>query len=170
MEEIRITEDIFKKAKKRAKELGVLNNSITSGKGNLVGMLGEELIKEKLEGEILNTYDYDIVLENGYKIEVKTKKTSVAPLPHFECSVASYNTRQKCDFYAFVRIDVEKKLGWILGFYPKDYFYKDARFHKKGEMDGSNNFRFKADCYNLPIQKLTDMPIEFRVPVERNKR
>ena len=50
-------------------------------------------------------------------------------------------------------------IGAILGFsmfvLP---FFKQATFHKKGDLDPDNNFIFKSDCYNIPISDL--FPIE----------
>ena len=42
----------------------------------------------------------------------------------------------------------------VLGSYEKEQYFKDARFLEKGKIDGNNNFRVKADCYNMPINKL----------------
>ena len=44
--------------------------------------------------------------------------------------------------------------AWILGEYDKEQYFKDAKFLKKGQIDGDNGFRVKADCYNMPINKL----------------
>ena len=45
--------------------------------------------------------------------------------------------------------------AWILGEVDKKTFYKDAEFHRRGDIDPDNGFVFKADCYNLPINKLS---------------
>ena len=39
-------------------------------------------------------------------------------------------------------------------FYNKSDYFDDAKFLKKGQVDPDNNFKVKADCYNLPINKL----------------
>ena len=46
------------------------------------------------------------------------------------------------------------KQAWYLGKISKTDFYKNATFHKKGEVDPDNNFTFKADCYNIAISQL----------------
>ena len=154
MIEIDITENVRSNAKKKATDLGKLNNSITNGEGNLAGFIGEYLVADYVKGEIHNTYNYDVMAPNGKTIDVKTKRTNYPPLEHYECSVAAFNTKQKCDAYFFVRVSNELDKGWLLGFYPKEKYFKDAKFCKKGDIDPNNNFTFKADCYNMKISKL----------------
>lgn len=146
-------------AKRKSKEMGVLNNSITEGKGNIYGFLGELLVNACIKGKVKNTYDYDICKDN-IKIDVKTKTCTSPPKPHYYCSVAAYNIRQKCDVYFFVRIMEDFSKAWILGGCSKDYFYKNAQLNKKGTIDESSDYKwkFKADCYNLPISKLKSIP------------
>lgn len=154
MIEITITSDMLQKAKIKSEEMGALNNSILDGNGNITGFLGEEVAKSILGGVSKNTYDYDIVLDSGVKIDVKTKKTKVAPKDYYECSVAAFNTKQKCDYYCFVRVNADYSKAWYLGVYPKSCYYTDAVFLRKGEVDPSNNYTVKADCYNLKISNL----------------
>ena len=154
--EVKITAEMKSAANKKAKELPSLKNSITSGQGNMVGFLGEEVAKFVLGGELKNTYDYDLILSSGKTVDVKTKKTSFEPKPHYECSVAEYNTKQRCDYYAFVRVDDQRDRAWFLGVYEKEAYYRDSKLLKKGEVDPSNNFVVKANCYNLPINKLKE--------------
>lgn len=146
------------KARRKAKEMGSLNNSITNGIGNLVGFIGEEVALKVLAEqhyEVLekNTYDYDLIAD-GVTVDVKTKATSVAPLPHYSCSIAAYNTEQKCDFYSFVRVKKDLTQAWWCGIIAKEEFYKNATFMKKGELDRDNKYVVKADCYNIPISSL----------------
>lgn len=155
--EVAITSEMKRSALQKARELPALKNSITSGQGNLVGFLGEEVAKFVLGGTLSNTYDYDLILDSGKTVDVKTKKTGFEPKPHYECSVAEYNTKQKCDYYAFVRVDDQKDRAWFLGVYEKDAYYRDAKLLKKGDIDPSNNFVVKANCYNLPIHKLQEL-------------
>jgi hypothetical protein len=44
--------------------------------------------------------------------------------------------------------------GWILGWMDKDEYLNRATFMVEGEIDPSNNFKVRADCYNLPISEL----------------
>lgn len=157
MEEIQISLGMLDIARNKANELGRLNNSILKGKGNLAGFLGEQLALSFLGGVWQNTYEYDIVLSNGERVDVKTKQTSVAPLPEYDCSVSNYNIKQKCDSYAFVRIKNDFTVGWYLGKIGKEDFQKKAIFMKKGEVDPSNNYRVRADCYNIKIHELNTL-------------
>jgi len=148
-----ISQNALRRATARAEKLPLLNNSIRGGEGSLVAYIGEEVAKNVLNGQIKDTYDYDIVYQNT-KVDVKTKERTVAPKPYYECSVADFNTKQDCDEYAFVSVLSTLKAAWYLGKISKLDFYKKAVFHRKGDIDPDNNFTFKADCYNIPISLL----------------
>jgi hypothetical protein len=154
MLEVSVSESIIEMAKVKSVEMGKLNNSITSGDGNLSGFIGEFVVSELIDAEVSNTYDYDLVTKDGIKIDVKTKRTNFTPKKNYECSIAAFNIRQKCDQYVFVRVKNDFSKAWVLGYYPKDLYFQDARFYKKGDLDPDNNFTFKADCYNLKIEDL----------------
>lgn len=157
MIETNISNEMILYARDKAIELGKLNNSILNGGGNFAGFLGEVLANSYLKGSFVNTMNYDIVLNDGTKVDVKSKQTTVIPKEDYECSVAKYNTKQECDIYLFTRIKKDLSKGWLLGWlYKKEYFEK-ARFLKKGEVDGSNKFTVRADCYNVFIKDLKDI-------------
>ena len=154
MQEIEITLDMIDKARVKAKDMGRLNNSILKGRGSLAGFIGEQIALHCLGGVWENTYEYDLILPDGSKVDVKTKQTSVTPLPEYDCSVANFNTKQECDMYAFVRVKGDLTVGWYLGSITKEDYFKKARFMKKGDIDPSNNYKVRADCYNLTIKEL----------------
>ena len=158
MIKFKISEQNLKAAEDKAKELPLLNNSIRKGEGAVVAFLGEAVAKKVLKGEFDNTYDYDVVYANGTKVDVKTKERTVPPRGNYNCTVADFNTKQKCDEYAFVSVLKDHSFAWYLGKISKKDFYKEAKFYKKGELDPdsplSTDFYFKADCYNIPISKL----------------
>lgn len=155
--ELLVTPNQYERAEKRAKELGVLNNSITHGQSNGWGMLGEEVVRDLLLcTDSDDIYNYDLKTPNGMKLEIKTKKTKMKsrPLPHFECSVCDYNSKQKCDAYVFVRVSTEIPKAWICGYKTKKEFMKEARYFKKGDRDPSNGYKVHASCYNMNISEL----------------
>ena len=145
---------MINKAKTKANQMGKLNNSITKGQGNIAGFLGEEIVLNYLNENDNNSYDYDLVLKDGRKVDVKTKRTTVKPRTNYDCSVAAFNTKQKCDVYIFCRILNDMSRGWILGYKDKKDYFDEARFMKKNQIDPANNFRVKADCYNVAIEDL----------------
>jgi len=154
-----ITSSMKRIATRNANRMGRIRNSITRGQGNSYGFLGEQITQLVLGGEIVNkgkkyNVDYDLVLDDGTTVEVKTKKTTVEPKDYYECSVAKYNTKQKCDYYAFVRVLDTKQGGWFLGVMPKEKYFINAKFLKAGTRDGDNGFLVRADCYNLAISEL----------------
>jgi hypothetical protein len=156
MIEVEVTDYMRVKARAMAKHLGKLKNSITKGEGNVAGFIGELIALQYLGGVKANTYDFDIV-SGGKTYDVKTKRCTSPPKPHYDCSVAAFNTKQRCDIYLFVRVQFEGDRpvkAWVLGQKDKAKYFKQARKLKKGEVDPSNNFKVKADCYNLSINKL----------------
>lgn len=84
--EVSITSEMLQIAKEKAKKLGELRNSITHGEGNVAGYLGELIVQKIMGGEIKDTRDYDLLSPEGVKYDVKTKRCSGVPEPHFECS------------------------------------------------------------------------------------
>jgi len=155
--EVMVTTDQYNRAEKRAEELGVLRNSITKGKSNGWGMLGEEIIRDLLKcTDSDDIYNYDLKTPGGMRLEIKTKKTSMtfAPKPYFECSVCNHNPRQRCDAYVFLRVSTKVNKAWICGFKTKENFMKEARFFKKGDTDESNGYKVHASCYNMNISEL----------------
>lgn len=153
MIEIEITESMIQWAQEMADDLGQLRNSITKGDGNLAGFVGEVCANQIIQGSIVGTKDYDII-KDGIAYDIKTKRCKNKPETYYECSVAAYNTIQKCDYYVFVRVNNEMTKAWILGKYDKEKYFKDARFLKKGQRDGDNWFKVKANCYNMKISDL----------------
>jgi hypothetical protein len=156
------TVEISKQQIERAKNLypfKELKGSITKGKSNIYGALGEIIIYDINKNKGLNvdfnsTYDYDLIIED-YRVDVKTKRTTVIPKSHYLCSISSFNTMQKCDFYFFLRINENLKECYLLGYKKKIDFFNEAIFNKKGSLD-VNGWAFKDDCYNLKIENLED--------------
>lgn len=158
MIEIVISPAMLVEARDKAAEMGQLRNSIIRGAGNIAGFIGEAIAQQVLGGKLCNTYDYDLVLDDGTKIDVKTKQTGYVPLPSYDCSIAALNTKQDCDYYAFVRVKNDFSVGWYLGVYNKDQYMKDAVFMQKGTIDPANGYVVKSDCYNIKIDQLKDKP------------
>jgi len=140
-------------SKSESKNISNLNNSITKGKGAFFGKLGERLFKKKFtESKYVNNFDHDFILRNS-RIEIKTKVRTVEPEPHFNVTVAEFNINQDCDYYVFVQIQKDLSCGYLLGYIKKSDFYKKARLNKLNESD-TQNFDFRANCYNLKINEL----------------
>jgi hypothetical protein len=155
MIDIDISKNTIQLAEEKSFEMGKLKNSIRNGAGNIYGFIGEFLVQGLIGGDLVNTFDYDLICK-GLKFDVKTKSCSSKPMDNYECSVAVFNIHQNCDYYTFVRVLENKSKGWVLGSISKIDYFKKARFCKKGEIDSKSHLRwvFKADCYNLPISEL----------------
>tara|TARA_R110000772_G_scaffold67004_1_gene148930 strand:- start:1012 stop:1512 length:501 start_codon:yes stop_codon:yes gene_type:complete len=149
----------------RAKELYTfkeLNNSITKGKGNLFGALGEIIVNDYftskgIEVDFNSTFDYDLIINNK-KVDVKTKKytSKFKPNNKWNLNISDFNTKQKCDYYFFVGVSDNLINGYIYGYIKPIDFYSKAVFNKKNEVDPNGNgiWCFRSDCYNLEIYKL----------------
>ena len=154
MIEIELSEDMVDECRPKANAIGRLNNSVTDGDGNLAGVVGEYVVHKYLNGSTWeNTFDYDLIYRDK-KIDVKTKRTSVIPMPYYECSIYDQSTHQECDGYVFVRLMKDMSKAWILGGLSKEEYFKNALHHKEGEVDTDNDFTYPADCYNISISKL----------------
>ena len=156
MVEVKIKAYWKKAALKEAEEMGSLRKSITGGAGNLAGFVGERVVADYLGVKKANTYEYDLITKKEKTYDVKTKRCKSKPLPEYTVSVCALNTKQKCDYYIFVRVDNDIKTAWILGYMSKEKFFKNAKFCKRGELDPDSNcnWRFKEDCYNMYIKDL----------------
>lgn len=134
-----------------------LNNSVMEGKSNIYGAIGELALEKYLKSknrvvDFKSTFDYDMIV-SGKKIDVKTKRTTVVPKDDYLCSVAAFNTKQRCDYYVFTRVSEKKDVAYILGYISKGDFYSRSTFYKKGDID-VNGFVFKADNYSIKIKDL----------------
>ena len=158
MIEVPITKEMLKKAKRKAKLLGVLRNSQLKGKGNIAGFLGEEIVLTALGGKSVNTYDYDILI-GRHKIEVKTKRCSVEPRPDYAVDIHASSAHQKCDWYIFVRVLKNYTKGWIVGKIRKEDFFKKAKLLKAGTIVGSNKMKLRRDNYEMYIDDLIPVKV-----------
>jgi hypothetical protein len=153
MIEITPTPEQIREAKQTSSG-NALQGSITRGAGSPAGALGEILVRDLMGYVHAPTPHYDLYTSQGTRIDVKTKRCTSAPRDYYECSIAAHGTKQDCDEYIFVRVLNNLQRAWILGRISKDEYFEKAVRHRKGEKDDSNNFTFKADCYNLPIRDL----------------
>jgi hypothetical protein len=150
------------KAQSWANDIGGLPNSITNGRGNTAGRLGELALAEHLGVDLADKKDYDMIY-NGEKIEVKTKRRTVKPAEYFDVSVAETSRHQAPDRYVFISIEYASKKNkrynglksiWLCGDILASEFFEKGRFLRKGAEDGNNKFRVLRDMYNLQINQL----------------
>lgn len=160
MIKINITKEMIEECKEKANEIGKLKNSITQGEGNLSGILGEYITHQYLPNSIWkNTYDYDLI-EDDKKIDVKTKRCGSHPRTFYECSIAETSLHQNCDEYIFVRVLNDMSKAWLLGRMNRKKYFDKAIYMKKGDIDTSNNYTVKANCYNLQIKELEEICLQ----------
>jgi hypothetical protein len=153
--EIDISERTRESASEYAKKLGSLSRSITSGEGNAAGFIGKCAVADFLEVKLVTeSFNYN-VMYGGRRAAIKTKRSKKFPEPEYECSVTADSAKQQdCEIYIFVRVTPDLKKAWILGWYPKLAYLKDAEFVSAGTVDVRNGFVAQADCYSMEIAKL----------------
>ena len=175
MQSIKFNQEMIDQALQWANDLGGIKNSITNGRGNLAGRLGEIALANRLGVKLADEKDYDMVY-NGEKIEVKTKRRTVPPKGFYDVSVAKTSTHQHPDRYVFISMEFEdsgyygkpaqglsrrggkwyKNLKgiWLCGDMSAKEFFQRAKLWQKGATDESNGFSTLVDMYNLRIDQL----------------
>ena len=175
------TPEMITRARQKADALGAINNSIIRGQGNVAGYLGEEAVASYLGADIMSNdegtqkFNHDLILLDGRRAEVKTKRRTVPPCETNEnpkrihdASVADTSRHQKPDLYIFVSLHFgevikknrkiegykDLKAVWLLGQKTLEAYFKLATFWAKGTVDPTNGFKTHADMWNLPINKL----------------
>jgi len=166
--EVKFTDEMFARAKMKAKSLGSINNSIRKGGGNIVGYLGEEIVAHYMKADIISNdkgtekYNYDLV-KDGKKIEVKSKERSVPPKDFYDASVAETSRHQQTDIYVFTSIQCnggEPVRAWICGQKDAKEYFEQSRFYAKGDIDPSNDWKVKTACHNMPYKDLDPVELE----------
>ena len=156
--EFNIPDWMYAEAITRSNKLGILNNSITEGQGNVAGYVGQQAFVQLFDGKDVDTFDYDIMHPNLNRVEVKTKRQNVNALRlNYEGSISNYNPNQNYDHVAFFRVNWEQRKGWFCGFTTKEGFDKLSRDMTRGKIDkqSSNNFEVKANCKNIYYSQLS---------------
>lgn len=139
--------------------------SILDGEGCLAGVMGEILAVTLIPGTSYHsTTQFDLVLPNRLKADVKSKRRTVPPQPHQNASVCEKNLTQLCDLYLFVSLlsppDKPNRFthGWLVGWMPKRQFLASAFRLRKGELEPGSRPPFHASesCRNIRHEKLRD--------------
>jgi hypothetical protein len=145
--------NLLKAAQAMSAKMGTLKNSITKGAGNVPAFVAEIMVQQLIGAKRQNTFDYDMVMPNGARVDVKTTLTSVPPRYDYDCKVAAYY-KQDCDWYAFARVTYELDRAWMLGFYPSAKFFTDAHHYQAGDPDKVSGRIYQKECYVMPLWRL----------------
>ena len=147
-----------------AADIGRIKNSITRGRGNYAGRLGELALAKHLGVEVEDSKDYDIIYE-GKKIEVKTKRRAVKPQPDYTVNIAATSLHQKPDTYAFLSLEYLDRDSagnysdllnvWLCGYKSAEQFFEEAEFWPKGTPDPPS-FKTHRDMYVMKIGELDE--------------
>ena len=78
MIQIKITPEIITRAKKKAATVGNLQGSITGSLSNVVGAIGEIVVRDFTGATEANSKDFDLLIGNR-RVDVKTKRCNTTP-------------------------------------------------------------------------------------------
>jgi len=99
----------------------------------------------------------------GEKLEVKTKRRTVAPRLDYDVSVATTSAHQHPDRYVFVSLEFERKEKWdyfglknvwLCGDKNAHEYMDNAFLCKMGSTDWTNGFKTIVDMWNMRIHDL----------------
>jgi len=155
MQAFNISSKMLSEACEMASKMGALRGSLLRGKGNVSGFVGEIAVRDILRAEQKNTYDYDLVLDDGSTVDVKTQAVNSVPRDYYECNLNQHSVKQNCNYFAFVRVLSNMSKGWYLGKISKENFLAKAKFNRSGSMAESGNFIFKLNTYTLRIKDIS---------------
>jgi len=157
MIEVPVTDFMLEEAKKKAADMGQLKGSMMQGERNLTAFLGEIAAQKVIGGKFHNTYDYDIMMESGKTVDVKTKRVKYKPKDYYDCTIFGYNATQDCDYLLFTQVLSDLGTVYVLGGYNKRRFLEDSTYIKAGSVVGTNNLTYKKDNYVMEIKDLLPM-------------
>ncbi len=143
-------------------EFGALRNSITAGRSNVYGAIGEVVFADLFPvWSKVESFNHDFIDGRGRTVDIKTKRTTQRPQPHWNCSSAATSKHQRPDYLMFIRVHEDLSVLWVLGWLPLDEFYDVAVFARRGDPDpeyggapGGRGWAFAADCYNVRVDQL----------------
>ena len=167
MEKIIVTEEIIWLAEKRIEEIPLLKGSILGEPAKVIGEIGEVLFENFIKANGLTVrkekdevarYNHDFVVDEKFKIEVKTKDRNGPPKPYYDCSVNDSSLKnQKPDFFFFITLVREKGViieGYLLGAINLPNLLTKGEAWEKGEVDARNGKVVSHSCVNIEIKDL----------------
>lgn len=107
------------------------------------------------------TYNHDLIVA-GRTVDVKTKERTVAPQPHYDCTVPDYNREfQQPEVYLFVSLLTDGTDGcgrfvrsWVLGSIAAVKFDQIAERWTPQQTDLTNGWRPTIACRNVKVSEL----------------
>jgi len=130
-----VTDEIWKLAENRCKNMPVLRGSRQNGKENVVGAVGTIIVERYYKGSVwIDTSESDLLFM-GKTLEVKTRTLEVNPFPTIEFLLPKIR-EQDSMYYVFVGLSKKNNIAWILGYLPRYEVFKKAEFIPKGTKIG----------------------------------
>lgn len=138
-----------------------LKNSITKGDSQLYGAIGEVVVMDYLtasgiKAEYVGDRNYDLMLGEILKADVKTVRVKVPPRGEHNANISAYNTKQETHIYIWAYVREDTKKAWIIGWLDKETFFEEAKLNRQGE-EHYAGWEFKSDTYSMQVKDLIDM-------------
>jgi len=169
--EIPLDESIFEDALYRLQSLPVYRLSHRKNGANQTGVLGEVVAERWLASMGIyytadKTTQYDIMLLNTSRVDIKTKERQVMPRSEFDCSIPLYNhEHQNPDYYFFVSLLRDKHSdpddirrfthAYLLGAVNQSQLNRFGRVIPANTLDEENGMENWTGMINIPIDLLT---------------
>jgi hypothetical protein len=151
----------IQRAKKEAREMGVLKNSATNGGGNVCGMLGEILFHSHYGGKRVpkSCRTHDVTLKNGVRVDVKSQLTQNVISRDFVIRIyAPWESRKwlttKCDVYYFIKIQRGTYFSSFVGWTYSCNLLDDFEFTPVGGINPFDGRRASADEFSAESSAL----------------
>jgi len=144
------------RARREARKMGVLANSVTKGRGNFTGMLGEIMFHAHYGGTRVGhkSKTCDVVLDSKLTVDVKTQTTHTAL--EDDCVVRIYAPwesadwlKTKCDVYFFIKIQRKTHLSGFVGWMHADEFIEQAEFTPSGSQNPFDGRRARSEEFSM---------------------
>jgi hypothetical protein len=154
-----VTIEIYAWAEMKAHELAAESRHKDIGK-NVASFIGDWYAAKYLGAELKHTKSYDLLDRDLGRVDVKTKRRSGRPFPHYGCDVALRQTAlEPCDTYLFATILwPEASKLWLEGWMPKPEFLRRAILLREGATNPENGWKCTQDCFDLLNRDLRPLP------------
>jgi len=142
-------------AREDARKMGVLPNSKTYGRGNLIGMLSEIVTAEWMGAERVRppVYSHDLVRDD-ITYDVKCKRCGGPPLPEYTASVFAKGGKHgiKANRLLFTRCKDDLSDLYVVGWLTTLQFARRSALIKAGTRE--DGFIHRADGLHVSISRL----------------
>lgn len=158
MKIIKITNEMYLRAFKEARERGILKHSLTNGNGNITGTLAEECF-HVLFPSAIKCLDYDKdFMYNGIAVDVKGRKLNSLILDPSknEMVVKIVKKQLKNDYFYFFGISELRMEGYAYGWMEKERFLSCDKVEKGSPRINPSGGVYLSNGYRVNFKDLEE--------------